>query len=195
VAGYQAFTNKIWNMQTGRVKPTFDAVLAIANALGITEATVKVHLKATFAPSHWAANHWRERSKAGEEVDARLINTTSPSGIYGNVGQTNYGAAKAGIAGFTLVCALELGRLGVTANCLAPTAVTRLVEPLMGGAESISDRTWMGSPIEDGGSRIADGGLRMEDRRIIKENALERRGLRSERSRSRTEKPRMWDRG
>ena len=62
------------------------------------DAVIKVHLKGTFGPAHYAAAHWRERSKAGEEVDARIINTTSPSGIYGNVGQTNYGAAKAGIA-------------------------------------------------------------------------------------------------
>ena len=79
-------------------------------------------------------------SKAGEPVDARIINTASPSGLYGNLGQANYGAAKAGIAGFTMVCALELARIGVTANCLAPTAITRLVAPLMGGEENISER-------------------------------------------------------
>ena len=65
------------------------------------DAVIKVHLKGTFAPSRHAAAYWRERSKAGETNDARIINTSSPSGIYGNVGQTNYGAAKAGIAGFT----------------------------------------------------------------------------------------------
>jgi NAD(P)-dependent dehydrogenase (short-subunit alcohol dehydrogenase family) len=99
---------------------------------------VNVHLKGHFCPTRHAAAYWRSRSKAGDEVDARIINTASPSGLYGNVGQANYGAAKAGIAGFTLVCALELGRIGVTANCLAPTAVTRLVAPLMGGEENIS---------------------------------------------------------
>ena len=62
------------------------------------DAVVKVHLKGTFAPSHFAAEHFRERSKAGEDVQGRIINTTSPSGLFGNVGQTNYGAAKAGIA-------------------------------------------------------------------------------------------------
>ena len=62
------------------------------------DAVIKVHLKGTFAPSHHAAAYWREQSKAGEAVDARLINTTSVSGLYANVGQTNYGAAKAGIA-------------------------------------------------------------------------------------------------
>jgi NAD(P)-dependent dehydrogenase (short-subunit alcohol dehydrogenase family) len=100
------------------------------------DAVIKVHLKGTFAPSHWAANHWRERSKAGDEVDARIINTTSPSGIYGNVGQTNYGAAKAGIASFTIIAAKELGRYGVTVNAIAPAAITRLTEDLgMGQVE------------------------------------------------------------
>jgi NAD(P)-dependent dehydrogenase (short-subunit alcohol dehydrogenase family) len=99
---------------------------------------VGVHLKGHFCPTRHAAAYWRSRSKAGHDVDARIINTASPSGLYGNVGQANYGAAKAGIAGFTLVCALELGRIGVTANCLAPTAITRLVAPLMGGEENIS---------------------------------------------------------
>src|SRR5215213_1832209 len=65
------------------------------------DAVVEVHLKGTFAPSRWAATYWRERTKAGHPVDGRIINTTSVSGIYGNPGQTNYGAAKAGIAAFT----------------------------------------------------------------------------------------------
>ncbi|MCU1355767.1 MAG: Short-chain dehydrogenase [Acidimicrobiales bacterium] len=103
------------------------------------DAVVAVHLKGHFCPTRHAAAYWRAQSKAGEPVDARIINTTSPSGLYGNIGQANYGAAKAAIAGFTTVCALELGRLGVTANCLAPTAITRLVAPLMGGEENISD--------------------------------------------------------
>src|SRR4051812_39288 len=103
------------------------------------DAVVAVHLKGHFCPTRHAAAYWRAQSKAGEAVDARIINTTSPSGLYGNAGQANYGAAKAAIAGFTMVCALELGRLGVTANCLAPTAITRLVAPLMGGEENIAD--------------------------------------------------------
>ena len=65
------------------------------------DAVIKVHLKGTFGPTHHAAAYWRERAKAGETNDARIINTASPSGIYGNIGQTNYGAAKAGIAAFT----------------------------------------------------------------------------------------------
>jgi NAD(P)-dependent dehydrogenase (short-subunit alcohol dehydrogenase family) len=102
---------------------------------------VRVHLKGHFCPTRHATAHWRERSKAGEPVDARIINTASPSGLYGNVGQCNYGAAKAGIASFTMVCALEMARYGVTANCLAPTAITRLVAPLMGGEENIPEDT------------------------------------------------------
>ena len=94
------------------------------------DAVIKVHLKGTFAPSRHAAAYWRERSKAGETNDARIINTTSPSGIYGNVGQTNYGAAKAGIASFTIIAAKELGRYGVTVNAIAPAALTRMTEDL-----------------------------------------------------------------
>ncbi|HEX6238028.1 MAG TPA: SDR family oxidoreductase [Acidimicrobiales bacterium] len=94
------------------------------------DSVIRVHLRGTFAPSRFAANHWRERSKAGEEVDGRLVNTTSPSGIYGNVGQSNYGAAKAGIASFTLIVAKELARYGVTANAIAPAALTRMTEDL-----------------------------------------------------------------
>ena len=94
------------------------------------DAVIQVHLKGTFAPSRHAAAHWRELSKAGETVDARIINTSSPSGIYGNVGQTNYGAAKAGIAAFTIIAAKELGRYGVTVNAIAPAALTRMTEGL-----------------------------------------------------------------
>ena len=92
------------------------------------DAVIGVHLKGHFAVTHHAAAHWRERSKAGEQLHARVINTSSPSGVFGNVGQTNYGAAKAGIAGFTLIAAQELARYGVTVNCLAPNARTRMTE-------------------------------------------------------------------
>jgi NAD(P)-dependent dehydrogenase (short-subunit alcohol dehydrogenase family) len=95
------------------------------------DAVIKVHLKGTFAPSHFAAAYWRDRSKAtGKSVNARLINTTSVSGIYGNPGQTNYGAAKAGIAAFTIIAARELGRYGITVNAVAPGAITRMTEDL-----------------------------------------------------------------
>jgi NAD(P)-dependent dehydrogenase (short-subunit alcohol dehydrogenase family) len=104
------------------------------------DAVVTVHLKGTFAPSHFAAGYWRERSKAGEDVDARIINTTSPSGIFGNVGQANYGAAKAGIASFTVITAQELTRYGVTVNAIAPTALTRLTAGL-GNLENADEET------------------------------------------------------
>jgi NAD(P)-dependent dehydrogenase (short-subunit alcohol dehydrogenase family) len=94
------------------------------------DAVIRVHLKGTFAPSRHAAAYWRDRSKAGEGNDARLINTTSVSGLYANPGQTNYGSAKAGIAGFTQIAAQELHRYGVTVNAIAPGALTRLTEGL-----------------------------------------------------------------
>jgi NAD(P)-dependent dehydrogenase (short-subunit alcohol dehydrogenase family) len=94
------------------------------------DAVIRVHLRGTFAPTRHAIEYWRNRSKAGETNDARIINTTSPSGIYGNVGQTNYGAAKAGIASFTIIAAMELGRYGVTVNAIAPAALTRMTEGL-----------------------------------------------------------------
>jgi NAD(P)-dependent dehydrogenase (short-subunit alcohol dehydrogenase family) len=100
------------------------------------DAVIRVHLRGTFAPTRHAVEYWRNRSKAGETNDARVINTTSPSGIYGNVGQTNYGAAKAGIASFTVIAAMELGRYGVTVNAIAPAALTRMTESLSMGAES-----------------------------------------------------------
>ena len=92
------------------------------------DAVINVHLKGHFAPTRHAAAHWRELSKAGEEVRARVINTSSPSGVFGNIGQANYGAAKAGIAAFTVIAAQELHRYGVTVNCLAPNARTRMTE-------------------------------------------------------------------
>ena len=96
------------------------------------DAVIGVHLKGHFAPTHHAAAHWRERAKAGEEVRARVINTSSPSGVFGNVGQANYGAAKAGIVGFTLIAAQELQRYGVTVNAIAPNARTRMTEAAFG---------------------------------------------------------------
>jgi NAD(P)-dependent dehydrogenase (short-subunit alcohol dehydrogenase family) len=94
------------------------------------DAVIDVHLKGTFATSRFAAAYWRDRTKAGEVNDARIINTTSVSGLYANPGQTNYAAAKAGIAAFSLVAAQELGRYGVTVNVVAPGALTRLTDDL-----------------------------------------------------------------
>ncbi len=122
------------------------------------DAVIKVHLKGTFAPARFAASYWRERSKAGETNDGRIINTSSPSGIYGNVGQTNYGAAKAGVASFTIIASQELGRYGVTVNAIAPAALTRMTEGLgMGQADEEAKAqmaprwiapivTWLASP-------------------------------------------------
>lgn len=95
------------------------------------DAVIRVHLKGTFAPAHHAAAYWRALAKeTGSPVNARLINTSSVSGIYGNPGQTNYGAAKMGVAGFTIIAARELARYGITVNCIAPSALTRLTEAL-----------------------------------------------------------------
>jgi NAD(P)-dependent dehydrogenase (short-subunit alcohol dehydrogenase family) len=92
------------------------------------DAVVAVHLRGTFLTTHVAGAYWRDRAKAGLENDARIINTSSPSGLLGNPGQSNYGAAKAGIAGFTIITASELGRYGVTVNAVSPGARTRMTE-------------------------------------------------------------------
>jgi NAD(P)-dependent dehydrogenase (short-subunit alcohol dehydrogenase family) len=107
------------------------------------DAVINVHLKGTFAPARHAVGYWRERAKAGEPVSGRLINTTSVSGIYGNPGQTNYGAAKAGIAAFTTIAALEVARYGVTVNAIAPAALTRMTENLGMGQASEEDKAAM----------------------------------------------------
>jgi NAD(P)-dependent dehydrogenase (short-subunit alcohol dehydrogenase family) len=123
------------------------------------DAIMAVHLKGTFGPTHHASVYWRNRAKAGDETYGRIINTTSPSGIYGNVGQSNYGAAKAGIAMFTVITAMELAKYGVTCNAVSPAALSRLTAGLPGYTdltpeqeEAISPRwvsviaTWLASP-------------------------------------------------
>jgi NAD(P)-dependent dehydrogenase (short-subunit alcohol dehydrogenase family) len=105
----------IWNMGEG----DFDAV-------------IRVHLKGTWAPSHHAARHWRDRAKVGEVFTGRVINTTSGAGLVGNFGQTNYATAKAGIAGFTQTLSLELYKLGVTVNAVGPAAATRITGTMPG---------------------------------------------------------------
>jgi NAD(P)-dependent dehydrogenase (short-subunit alcohol dehydrogenase family) len=117
----------IWNMS----EADFDAV-------------IRVHVKGTWAPSHHAARHWRERAKAGEVFTGRVINTTSGAGLVGNFGQTNYATAKAGIAGFTQTLSLELSKLGVTVNCVGPAAATRITGTMPGApavieAEDVPD--------------------------------------------------------
>jgi NAD(P)-dependent dehydrogenase (short-subunit alcohol dehydrogenase family) len=114
------------------------------------DAVIRVHLRGTFAPMRHASEYWRNRSKAGETNDARIINTTSPSGIYGNVGQTNYGAAKAGIASMTIIAAMELGRYGVTVNAIAPAALTRMTENLGMGAASATKKPEEFDPLDPG---------------------------------------------
>ncbi len=106
-------------------------------------------------PDRHAVEYWRNRSKAGETNDARIINTTSPSGIYGNVGQTNYGAAKAGIASFTVIAAMELGRYGVTVNAIAPAALTRMTENLGMGDRSAAEQARGLRPARPGQHRPA----------------------------------------
>ena len=117
---------------------------------------VRVHLKGTFATTRHACAHWRERVKQGLANDARVINTTSASGLYANVGQSNYGAAKAGVASFTQIVAQEVERYGVTVNAVAPGALTRLTASLemseerkaTFGAERVAPLvTWLASPL------------------------------------------------
>lgn len=96
------------------------------------DSVINVHLKGHFAPLHHAATYWREQAKAGQHVQASVINTSSTSGLLGNVGQTNYGAAKAGIAALTVIAAEELGRYGVRVNAIAPAARTRMTESTPG---------------------------------------------------------------
>ena len=149
---------------------TFGGLDAVVNNAGILrdrmlanmteqewDAVINVHLKGTFAPARHAAAYWREQSKAGNAVAGRIVNTSSVSGIYGNVGQSNYGAAKAGIAAFTQITSMELSRYGVTVNAVAPVALTRMTEDLGPAPETDEERearspkwiapivTWLGS--------------------------------------------------
>ena len=92
------------------------------------DAVIRVHLKGHFAVASNASAYWRGQSKAGEAVDARIINTSSGAGLQGSIGQSAYSAAKAGIATLTLVQAAEMGRYGITSNAIAPSARTRMTE-------------------------------------------------------------------
>lgn len=120
---------------------TFGALHAVVNNAGICrdrmfaslseadwDAVIAVHLKGHFCISSHAVHYWRDRSKQGEKVDARIVNTSSGAGLNGSVGQSNYAAAKGGIASLTLNQAAELRRYGVTANALAPAARTGMTE-------------------------------------------------------------------
>ena len=103
------------------------------------DSVIDVHLKGTWAVTKAAALHWRAESKAGKPVDARIINVTSGTGLFGNVGQSNYGAAKAGIANLTTISAMELARYGVTANAISPLARTRMTEGLASMQAAVGD--------------------------------------------------------
>jgi NAD(P)-dependent dehydrogenase (short-subunit alcohol dehydrogenase family) len=149
------------------------------------DAVIRVHLKGHFAPLRHAAEYWRGKSKAGEPVDARVINTSSGAGLQGSVGQGNYSAAKAGIAALTLVAAAEMGRYGVTVNAIAPAARTRMTEQVFaetmarpdGGFDAMAPENvsplvvWLGSAesryvtgkvfeVEGGLIRVAEGWAR-----------------------------------
>ena len=96
------------------------------------DAVIRVHLRGHFVPTRWAAAYWREQAKSGKTVNASIINTSSTSGLLSNPGQSNYGAAKTGIATFTEIIDKELRKYGVRANAIAPAALTRLTAPLGG---------------------------------------------------------------
>ena len=134
------------------------------------DSVISVHLKGTFCTSRFAAEYWRGRAKDGQVNDARIINTTSVAGLYANPGQTNYSAAKAGIAAFTQVAAIELSRYGVTANAVAPGGLTRLTEDLGLPDEMLAKFdprwvapvvTWLASPqsVDVTGQVIESSGL------------------------------------
>ncbi|MGW0043331.1 SDR family oxidoreductase [Rhodococcus sp. NPDC003348] len=116
------------------------------------DAVMKVHLRGTFCPTRHAVNYWRAKQKEGSPVqNPSIVNTSSPSGLYGNVGQSNYGAAKAAIAALTVILADELARLGVTVNAIAPSALTQMTEGLdayVAHLEEIKEKTGFdyGSP-------------------------------------------------
>ena len=91
------------------------------------DAVLEVHVKGTFTLTRHACSYWRAQAKAGEPVTGRIVNTTSGAGLWGNIGQTNYGAAKSAIAGMTTIIAMEMARYGVTANAISPIAATRML--------------------------------------------------------------------
>lgn len=103
------------------------------------DAVIKVHLRGTFAPTKHAVSYWRAESKAGREREARIVNTSSPTGLYGNPGQVNYAAAKAGIASLTQILAEELARLGVKVNAIAPSALTGMTAGLTTYVDRLND--------------------------------------------------------
>jgi NAD(P)-dependent dehydrogenase (short-subunit alcohol dehydrogenase family) len=191
VADWQGAQNLV-----GTALDTFGRLDVVVNNAGIVrdrmfvscgedewDAVIRVHLKGHFAVARFAAEHWRARAKAGEPVDARIVNTSSGAGLLGSVGQSAYSAAKAGIATLTLIQAAEMGRYGVTANAIAPSARTRMTEtvfadtmaaPADGAFDAMAPENvsplvvWLGSPesahvsgrvfeVEGGKVSVADG--------------------------------------
>ncbi|MGZ5391200.1 MAG: SDR family NAD(P)-dependent oxidoreductase [Mycobacterium sp.] len=128
---------------------TFGTLTGVVNNAGIVrdamvatsteadwDAVIAVHLKGTFAVTKHACEYWRAQSKAGNRIDARIVNTVSGAGLWGNVGQSAYGAAKAAIANLTVVTAMEAGRYGVAVNAISPLAVTRISEDFFSGEKA-----------------------------------------------------------
>jgi NAD(P)-dependent dehydrogenase (short-subunit alcohol dehydrogenase family) len=107
---------------------------------GEWDSIMRVHLRGHFCPTRWAAAYWRDQAKAGVDIPRAVVNTTSTSGLIGNVGQTNYGAAKTGIATFSMIADQELSRYGVRVNAIAPAAATRLTSTV--GVEQPRDDQW-----------------------------------------------------
>ncbi len=103
------------------------------------DAVINVHLKGHFCPTRHAAAYWREQTKAGKQVQASIVHTSSTSGLFANPGQANYGAAKTGIATLSQICAKELGRYGVRSNAIAPAARTRLTEATPGLSDIVKE--------------------------------------------------------
>jgi NAD(P)-dependent dehydrogenase (short-subunit alcohol dehydrogenase family) len=95
------------------------------------DSVIRVHLKGTWNTMHHASVYWREQSKEGNQPRASIINTVSSAGLQGQASQSNYGAAKAGIAAMTIIASLELTRYGVRANCIGPGGFTRMVGEAM----------------------------------------------------------------
>jgi NAD(P)-dependent dehydrogenase (short-subunit alcohol dehydrogenase family) len=137
-----------------RTVETFGRLDAVVNNAGIIrdrmltgmseedfDQVVAVHLKGTFNLTRHACDHWRAVAKTGGEVSGRIINTTSGTGLFGNVGQANYGAAKAAIANLTVITAMEMDRYGVTANAISPIARTRMTEGLP-SMDADADGAW-----------------------------------------------------
>jgi NAD(P)-dependent dehydrogenase (short-subunit alcohol dehydrogenase family) len=106
------------------------------------DSVINVHLKGHFATCRFAAEHWRDRAKRGEAISGRIVNTVSESGLHGQTGQLNYSAAKGGILSMTLVLARELRKYGVTANCIAPRAKTRLTATMDIAGDFMTGPEW-----------------------------------------------------